>query len=424
MTFSMTPKSNNSGTDKGRQRIILLVMVLAAGFLVFSILQKTDKKKADKAAATAAATSSQSTGFSSAPATITQYKKDLSDSIGHYQHDGSQTDTAQAVSSPNAYPVYGHNEPPANYQSQQRTLPPTAYSQPGYAPHSLPESATTAGPAQPNPVEQQRVELARDREKKLYADRYASSVALSKRVDDKIPASGNTSPLPAAFPPPVAFPPTVPQPAAAVTPDKATTKPKHPEHEPGTFYIPEGTSLDTVLETRLDGTFAGPVKVMVTNPVYDRSREMILIPTGSVLLGEIKPVTKLGEERLAVSFHRLLRPDGYTVDLDKFVGLDQIGETALKDKVNHHYIEVFGTSVALAAISGLSTSTSNTGFNSTGFDQYRQGFGESLDQSATRILDKYTNILPTITIREGTRVKVYFTNDLYVPPANNAPILD
>jgi type IV secretion system protein VirB10 len=31
------------------------------------------------------------------------------------------------------------------------------------------------------------------------------------------------------------------------------------------------------------------------------------------------------------------------------------------------------------------------------------------------VLDRYLNVLPTITIREGYRIKVYLTNDLELP---------
>ena len=34
----------------------------------------------------------------------------------------------------------------------------------------------------------------------------------------------------------------------------------------------------------------------------------------------------------------MIMPDGYSVDLDQFHGLDQIGEEGLKDKVNNHYL--------------------------------------------------------------------------------------
>jgi type IV secretion system protein VirB10 len=108
-------------------------------------------------------------------------------------------------------------------------------------------------------------------------------------------------------------------------------------------------------------------------------------------------------------------PDGYSVSLDEFTGMNQIGETGLKDQVNHHYLSIFGVSLALGAIAGFSQGNSYSGLTADASDLYRQGFSRSLSQSALRILDRYTNILPTITIREGTRVKVWLTGDLALP---------
>jgi type IV secretion system protein TrbI len=45
----------------------------------------------------------------------------------------------------------------------------------------------------------------------------------------------------------------------------------------------------------------------------------------------------------------------------------------------------------------------------------RQGFAASTAQSAAQILDSFLNILPTVTIREGQRVKVYLSGDLALP---------
>src|SRR6185312_14402023 len=38
----------------------------------------------------------------------------------------------------------------------------------------------------------------------------------------------------------------------------------------------EGTTIDTVLVNRLNGDFSGPVKAMVTNPVYSQDRQHVL----------------------------------------------------------------------------------------------------------------------------------------------------
>ncbi len=311
----------------------------------------------------------------------------------------------------------------------------------------------------PSGAEREEDELARDHQKRLYMGRYLSNIAFTKRTDKdgktqtaeattstsqshQFPAPGNVhsgDPAQQAIAANVQATGQAFAAANASKPSEAdaraqrlegvaqgapTAIKKRPTRTPGTYLIPEGTTVSCVLQNRLNGDFAGPVKVMVSEPVYDRARERILIPAGTIFLGDEKGVAKLGQERLAVSFHRLLRPDGYTADLDTFTGLNQIGETALKDKVNHHYIQVFGISIALGAIAGLSNATTNAGYNQTGNDQFKQGFSQSLDNSAMRILDRYINILPTVVIREGTRVKVYFTNDLYLPSAELNPILD
>ena len=92
---------------------------------------------------------------------------------------------------------------------------------------------------------------------------------------------------------------------------------------------------------RLDGDAAGPVKVLVSNPVYSHDRQHVLIPDGTIVLGEARKIGAAGfgqQRRMAVVFHRMIMPDGYSVDLDQFHGLDQIGEEGLKDKVNNHYL--------------------------------------------------------------------------------------
>jgi type IV secretory pathway VirB10-like protein len=181
----------------------------------------------------------------------------------------------------------------------------------------------------------------------------------------------------------------------------------------------EGTVIETVLTNRLDGSFSGPVNTMVTTNVYSRNRQQLLIPQGSRVLGEVRKVDTYGDTRLAVVFHRLIMPDGYALNLDKIQGLNQIGETGLADQVNHHYLQVFGVSLAVGAIAGLSQANTRYGSDASAADAYRQGAASSLSQTSLHILDRYLNVLPTFTIREGHRVKVYLTEDLRLPAYRN-----
>ena len=192
------------------------------------------------------------------------------------------------------------------------------------------------------------------------------------------------------------------------------------------YLVYEGSVLDTVLMNRLDGDAVGPVKVLVSNPLYSHDHQHVIIPEGTVVLGEAKKIGAAGfgqQRRMAVVFHRLIMPDGYSVDLDQFHGLDQIGEEGLKDKVNNHYLQIFGTSIALGVIAGASEITQGGGtITTSGSQAFTNGTAGSVSQSATTILDRFMQIPPTITIREGHRVKVYFTQDLLLPAYSNHTI--
>jgi type IV secretory pathway VirB10-like protein len=72
-------------------------------------------------------------------------------------------------------------------------------------------------------------------------------------------------------------------------------------------------------------------------------------------------------------------------------------------------------SLAIGAIAGLANINTSYGYDSSSTDAYRQGVTSSLSQSSLRILDRYLNILPTFTAREGMRVKVILTDDLMLP---------
>jgi type IV secretory pathway VirB10-like protein len=186
------------------------------------------------------------------------------------------------------------------------------------------------------------------------------------------------------------------------------------------YVIFEGTTIDTVLVNRLDGEFAGPVKVMITDSIYSQDRQHLLIPEGTFLLGDVQKVAGLGQKRLAVTFHRLLMPDGYSVDLDQFHGLDQAGATGLKDKVDNHYAEIFGASIALGVIAGAAEATNtNRGYTESGGEAYKSGIASDLSQSSANVLDRFINIPPTLTIREGHRIKVYITEDMLLPAYEN-----
>jgi len=78
---------------------------------------------------------------------------------------------------------------------------------------------------------------------------------------------------------------------------------------------------------------------------------------------------------------------GYSVDLDQFHGLDQAGAMGLRDKVNNHYVEIFGASIALGVIAGAAEATNlNQGYNESGTEAYKSGVASSTSRRRSRFV--------------------------------------
>jgi len=317
---------------------------------------------------------------------------------------------------------------------------------------SLPSTPQTSAPAQvsgparepasPDPVQEEK-------KRRAYVSLFSSNVALSYRkelaqpertapaqaqdeltIPNQQPDINALAQLLAQAPPlPQALTP-VPAQSNAHAPsvaDKQQTNQEKPTSNADslnsatgkTYVLFEGAILETVLLNRLSGDFDGPVECLVTTDIYSHDRQRLLIPSGTKVLGEAKRVEAFGQTRLAVAFHRLIMPDGYSVSLDQFKGMNQIGDTGLRDQVNNHYFKIFGASLAVGAIGGISEAGSGGLLNESGIQSIEGGIGQSMGQGSQRILDKFLNILPTVTIREGHRVKIYLSGDLALPDYRN-----
>jgi type IV secretion system protein VirB10 len=271
---------------------------------------------------------------------------------------------------------------------------------------------------QMNPEQQQAQQLAARERELAYNSRFSSNIAWARAVPAQAQKGVASSLIPA-------HPAGQPGPDGEAAAEESKRRPEvNIDSSVGQPYVLyEGTTVDTILMNRLDGDAPGPVKVLVSNPVYSHDMQHVIIPEGTVVLGEARKIGAAGfgrQRRIAVVFHRMIMPDGYSVDLDQFSGLDQIGEMGLKDKVNNHYLQIFGTSIALGVIAGAAEVEMGGGaLTGSGSQLFTTGASASLSSSATTILDRFIQIPPTITIREGHRVKVFFMQDMLLPSYEN-----
>lgn len=180
------------------------------------------------------------------------------------------------------------------------------------------------------------------------------------------------------------------------------------------YRVFEGTVLEGVVTNHIDGGFSGPIIVMLTTDYYSHDHQQLLLPQGTRLIGNIQAVASGQQRKLLATFNRAVCPDGFSLDLDKYIGLDTIGTTGLATKVDHGYFTTFGAAAVIGGLGGLAQ-IGNTGSVFDSSTQIRNGISSQTAQEGEQILSHFLNRLPVITLKEGSRAKVYIGQDILIP---------
>ncbi|MEG9436060.1 conjugal transfer protein TrbI [Edaphobacter sp. HDX4] len=180
------------------------------------------------------------------------------------------------------------------------------------------------------------------------------------------------------------------------------------------YRIFEGSVLEGVVTNHIDGGFSGPILVMLTTDYYSHDHQQLLMPQGTRLIGTVQSVGNAQQRKMFVTFHRAVCPDGFSLDFDKYFGLDQIGTTGLATKVDPGYLMAFGAAAAIGGLGGLSQ-IGNNGSVLDPSTQIRNGISAQAAAEGEQVLNHFLNRLPVITLKEGSRARVYIGRDILIP---------
>jgi type IV secretory pathway VirB10-like protein len=189
------------------------------------------------------------------------------------------------------------------------------------------------------------------------------------------------------------------------------------EYQGKLYRVFEGTVFEGVVTNHIDGAFSGPVLIMLTADYYSHDLQQLLLPQGTRLIGTVESVNSGQQRKLFAAFHRAVCPDGFSVDLDKFAGLDPLGTTGLATKVNNRYFSTFAAAAAIGGLGGLAQ-IGNGGIGIVGGDpgvMIRDGVSAQTAQEGEQVMNHFLNRLPIITLKEGSRARVYVGRDILIP---------
>lgn len=185
------------------------------------------------------------------------------------------------------------------------------------------------------------------------------------------------------------------------------------------FAVQAGSVIPAALLTRINSDLPGMVTAQVSADVYDSlSSSVLLIPKGSRLVGRYNSEVRPGQARVLIAFQRIYFPDGRYADLEAMPGADQIGQAGLEDKVDNHFLRMFGASFLIAGISRLFGDRTDITINNFGGGSTvtTDVLGTALSEAARSALERHRNIPPTIVIEEGFRFNVMVSRDLALEP--------
>ena len=180
------------------------------------------------------------------------------------------------------------------------------------------------------------------------------------------------------------------------------------------YRVFEGTVLEGVVTNHIDGGLNGPILIMLTTDYYSHDHQQLLMPQGTRLIGTVQSVGNAQQRKMFVTFHRAICPDGFSLELDKYVGLDPLGTTGLATKDDHGYLQAFAAAAAVGGLGGLAQ-IGNSGSVLSASTQIRDGISEQSAAEGEQVLNHFLNRLPIITLKEGSRARVYIGTDIYIP---------
>ncbi len=180
------------------------------------------------------------------------------------------------------------------------------------------------------------------------------------------------------------------------------------------YRVFEGTVLEGVVTNHIDGGLNGPILIMLTTDYYSHDHQQLLMPQGTRLIGTVQSVGNAQQRKMFVTFHRAICPDGFSLELDKYVGLDPLGTTGLATKVDHGYLQAFAAAAAVGGLGGLAQ-IGNSGSVLSPSTQIRDGISEQSAAEGEQVLNHFLNRLPIITLKEGSRARVYIGTDILIP---------
>lgn len=187
-------------------------------------------------------------------------------------------------------------------------------------------------------------------------------------------------------------------------------------HSP--FELKAGTMIPAALITAIDSDLPGLLIAQVRQNTYDSlTGRFLLIPQGARIVGTYDSRISYGQDRLLVTWTRLIYPDGVSLDLRALAGADSAGRSGFDAQVTNHARKLFRGALLLSVIgagaqlSQPQQSAINGSAPSVG--QIIAGnVGNQIANASTQLTQRQLNVAPNLRVPAGYQFNVLIDHDI------------
>jgi len=185
--------------------------------------------------------------------------------------------------------------------------------------------------------------------------------------------------------------------------------------------VRQGKFLDCVVVNQIVADLVeSPVIAMVSRDFVSQDGRLVIVPSGSKLLGEAGRVQNIQQARVYIKFDRIIYPDQRSAYFPKrkVPAVDGLGAVGMEGDVDRHLMLQFGAAVMLGLLDGFGAAVQSpsAGSNPTLRDLVMARTSGSFQNVIAGVIQKYANVVPTVTVEPGAKLKIYFAEDVLMSP--------
>lgn len=185
------------------------------------------------------------------------------------------------------------------------------------------------------------------------------------------------------------------------------------------YEVKTGSVIPCTLITGINSDLPGDITCQVRQNVYDSvTGNHLLVPQGARAIGEYDSQIVFGQRRVLVVWHRLIMPNGMSLDLEGMPGVDMSGYSGYADKVNNHWMRLAGAVVlsSVFAAAPVAVAGNDDNFQRTVQSEIARNVGVKTKDAGDQIVERELTVQPTITIEPGFAINIFVKKDLVLAP--------